>query len=212
VPAADLVAVGLGNPGVEFEHTRHNAGADAVRLVARRHSERFRAEKGLAAETAVVRSSGRTMVLAVPQTYMNDSGLAVRALVQRYLGAEQAPGSGVGGRGRGPLVFPPASLVIVHDELDLEPGVVRVKLGGGTAGHNGLRSVQSHLRHLDFVRVRIGVGKPPSPAAGADHVLRRASKAERELLAVAVEVAADAVEYILTDGPEAAMNKFNPRG
>ena len=163
------------------------------------------------AETAVVRSAGRTMVLAVPQTYMNDSGLAVRALAQRYLGAEQGAGSGDGGRGRGPLLFAPGALVIVHDELDLEPGVVRVKLGGGTAGHNGLRSVHSHLRHLDFVRVRIGVGKPPSPAAGADHVLRRASKAERELLAVAVEVAADAVEFILTDGPQAAMNRFNTR-
>ena len=120
-----------------------------------------------------MRIGGRTLALAVPQTYVNESGLAVRALVKRYLGAEQAPGSGDGGRGRGPLVFAPGSLVIVHDELDLEPGVVRVKLGGGTAGHNGLRSIQSHLRHLEFVRVRIGVGKPPNPAAGADYVLKR---------------------------------------
>lgn len=212
MPAADLVAVGLGNPGVEYEQTRHNAGAEAVRLVAKRHSERLRAEKGLAAETAVVRLGGRALVLAVPQTYMNESGIAVRALVKRYLGAEEASGTGDGGRGRGPVVFAPSSLVIVHDELDLEPGVVRVKLGGGTAGHNGLRSAQSHLRNLDFARIRIGVGKPPSPAAGANHVLRRASKADRELIAVAVEVAADAVECLLTDGLEAAMNRFNTKG
>ncbi|MGA3216391.1 MAG: aminoacyl-tRNA hydrolase [Acidimicrobiales bacterium] len=212
MPAADLVAVGLGNPGVEYQGTRHNAGAEAVRLVAQRHSARFRGEKGLSAETAVVSIATRTLVLAVPLTYVNESGLAVRALVQRYLGAEQAPGSGEGGRGRGPVVFAPGSLVIVHDELDLEPGVVRVKLGGGTAGHNGLRSIHSHLRHLDFARIRIGVGKPPNPAAGADHVLRRASRAERDLIAVAIEVAADAVECMLTDGPEVAMNRFNSRG
>jgi PTH1 family peptidyl-tRNA hydrolase len=211
VPTADLVAVGLGNPGVEYEGTRHNAGADAVRLVARRHSQRLRPEKGVSAETAVVRTDGRTLVLAVPQTYVNDSGLAVRALVRRYLAAEEARGSGEGGRGRGPLVFSPDSLVIVHDELDLEPGMVRVKLGGGTAGHNGLRSIESHLHHLDFVRVRIGVGKPPSPAAGASHVLRRASRADRELISGAIEDAADAVECLLTDGLEVTMNRFNTR-
>jgi PTH1 family peptidyl-tRNA hydrolase len=211
VPVADLLAVGIGNPGLEYQGTRHNAGAEAVRLVAERHSARLRGEKGLAAETAVVRIGGRTLVLAVPQTYVNESGLAVRALARRYLGAKQGQGPGEGGRGRGPFEFSSGSLVVVHDELDLEPGVVRVKLGGGTAGHNGLRSIQSHLRHLDFVRIRIGVGKPPNPAAGADHVLRRASPRERELIATAVELAADAVEYLLTDGVEATMNRFNTR-
>jgi PTH1 family peptidyl-tRNA hydrolase len=211
VPVADVLAVGLGNPGVEYEGTRHNAGAAAVRLVAARHSARLRAEKGTSAETAVVRMGGKALVLAVPQTYMNEGGIAVRALVRRYLAAEEAEGSGEGGRGRGPLVFAPAALVIVHDELDLEPGVVRVKLGGGTAGHNGLRSIQSHLRHLDFVRVRIGVGKPPNPAAGADYVLRRASRADSALIAEAVEVAADAVECLVAEGPDVAMSKFNAR-
>ena len=211
MPSVDLLAVGLGNPGAEYEGTRHNAGAEAVRLLARRHLEKLRAERGASAEAAVVRISGKTLVLAVPQTYVNESGLAVRALVRRYLGAEEAQGSGEGGRGRGPLVFAPGSLVIVHDELDLEPGAVRVKLGGGTAGHNGLRSVQSHLRHLDFVRVRIGIGKPPSAAAGADYVLRRASRADRELISVAAELAADAVECLLLEGPEVALNRFNTR-
>ena len=206
-----MLAVGLGNPGPEYVGTRHNVGAEAVRLVARRHSAKLRSERGSSAETVVIHTGGKTLALAVPQTYVNDSGLAVRALVKRYLGAKQAPGSGEGGRGRGPLVFDPASLVIVHDELDLEPGVVRVKLGGGTAGHNGLRSVEDHLRHLDFARVRIGVGKPPSRASGADWVLRRPSRADRELLEVALEVAADAVEFLLAEGPEAASNRFNTR-
>jgi PTH1 family peptidyl-tRNA hydrolase len=211
VPTADLVAIGLGNPGPEYEGTRHNAGADTVRLLARRHSARLRTEKGSGAETAVVRIDSKTLVLAVPQTYVNDSGLAVRALVRRYLGAEEEKGSGDGGRGHGRLAFAPSSLVIVHDELDLDPGVVRVKLGGGTAGHNGLKSIQSHLRHLEFARVRIGVGKPPNPAAGADYVLRRAPRAERDLILVGVEVAADAVECLLLEGPEVALNRFNTR-
>lgn len=209
--SVDLVAVGLGNPGAEYEGTRHNSGAEAVRLLARRHSAKLRTEKGMDAETATVRLGGKTLVLAVPHTYVNESGRALQALVRRYLRAEEAAGSGEGGRGRGHLAFAPASLVVVHDELDLEPGVVRVKVGGGTAGHNGLRSIESHLRHLDFVRVRIGVGKPPSPAAGADYVLRRAPRAEREAFEVATELAADAVECLLAEGPEAALNRFNTR-
>ena len=182
-----------------------------MRLVAQRHSARLRSERGSNAETVLVRTGGKTLALAVPHTYVNDSGLAVRALAKRYLGAEQAEGPGEGGRGRGPLVFAPGALAIVHDELDLEPGVVRVKLGGGTAGHNGLRSIQSHLRHLEFARIRIGVGKPPSRSAGADYVLKRPSRADRELIDVAVEVAADAVEYLLVEGPQAALNRFNTR-
>lgn len=195
---ADLLVVGLGNPEAEFAGTRHNVGADAVRLVAERHSVTLRSERGLHARIGTARTASRTLVLAVPTTYMNDSGIAVRALVKRYLSL-------------GPGGFEPGALAIVQDELDLAPGVVRVKIGGGTAGHNGLRSIQSHLRHLDFVRVRIGVGKPPGRAAGASHVLKRPSKAERDLLDVAVHVAADAVEVLFEEGPEAAMNRFNTK-
>ncbi len=194
---ADLLVVGLANPGAEYERTRHNVGGEAVRLVARRHGVSLRPERGTSAETATVRTAGRALALAVPQTYMNDSGLAVRALVRRYLDPDDDSSA--------------TSLVVVHDELDLEPGVVRVKIGGGTAGNNGLRSIQAHLRHLDFVRVRIGIGKPPGRAAGRDYVLKRPSKADRELLDVAIEVAADAVETIFADGPEAAMNRYNSR-
>jgi len=158
-----------------------------------------------------VRIGGKTLALAVPQTYVNDSGLAVRSLVKRYLASERSESPGDGPRGKPAMVFAPWSLVIVHDELDLEPGVVRVKLGGGTAGHNGLRSVSSHLHHLDFARVRIGVGKPPNPSAGADYVLKRPSRADSTLIAVAVEVAADAVECLLAEGPDVALNRFNAR-
>jgi PTH1 family peptidyl-tRNA hydrolase len=132
-------------------------------------------------------------VLAVPQAYMNESGGAVRGLVRRY------------------SVHDAARLVVVHDELDLPPGTVRLKLGGGTAGHNGLRSIDSHLHSLDFVRVRIGIGKPPGRMAGADYVLRRPGRADAELLAVALEAAADAVELVLERGVEAAMNVVNAR-
>lgn len=152
----------------------------------------MRPERGTSSATASVRTGGKLLILAIPQTYMNDSGLAVRPLAKRYLGAE-----------------PGEQLVIVHDELDLPPGTVRVKAGGGTAGHNGLRSIEAHLHRRDFLRVRIGIGKPPSPARGVDHVLKRPSKAEKDLLAVAVEIAADAVEVILAEGVDAAMNRFN---
>ena len=131
------------------------------------------------------------MVLAFPQTYMNDSGLAAAALVRRH-GIDDL-----------------RKVVIVHDELDLPTGRVKLKIGGGTAGHNGLKSIQAHLHDNGFVRVRIGVDKPPGKRQGADHVLRKPSKADKDSLDVAVEVAADAVEAILHDGPEAAMNKYN---
>ena len=131
--------------------------------------------------------AGRRVALAVPTTYMNDSGSSVRSLATRF-GIDE-----------------PESIVIVHDELDLPPGTVRLKAGGGLAGHNGLRSVKSHLHSSDFLRVRIGVGKPPSAAEGASHVLRRPPKAVRELLAASVQTAADAVERIAADGMDAAM-------
>jgi peptidyl-tRNA hydrolase, PTH1 family len=158
-----------------------------VELLAERHGVSLRAEKGVQARAAVVTLGGRRVALAVPTTYMNDSGASVRSLATRF-GIDQ-----------------PASIVIVHDELDLPPGTVRLKDGGGLAGHNGLRSVQSHLHSPDFLRVRIGVGKPPSAAQGAAHVLRRPPKAVRELLAASVETAADAVERIAADGMDAAV-------
>ncbi len=135
---------------------------------------------------------GRRLALAVPITYMNDSGLAAAPLVRRF-GIEDL-----------------TRLVVVHDELDLPVGKLQVKAGGGLAGHNGLRSIKAHLHSDAFTRVRIGIGKPPGGKdRGADHVLRPPGKRERNELDVTIEQAADAVECILADGVLAAQNRFN---
>jgi PTH1 family peptidyl-tRNA hydrolase len=186
----ELLVVGLGNPGADYDGTRHNVGVAVVELLAKRHGGSFKKtkEKSLVAETRI---NDRRVALAFPQTYMNESGQAVGSLVRRH-GIDDLH-----------------HLVIVHDELDLPVGALRVKVGGGLAGHNGLRSIKAHLHSDDFIRVRIGVGKPPSAATGADNVLRRPSKAEREELEAIVGRAADAVEKILHDGADRAMATFN---
>jgi PTH1 family peptidyl-tRNA hydrolase len=132
------------------------------------------------------------VLAAIPDTFMNESGVALGALVRRHS-------------------LDPSRIVIVHDELDLPVGVVRVKSGGGTAGHNGLRSIEAHLRTLDFLRVRIGIGKPPGQMKGADYVLRRPPADEREILDVAIERASDAIGLVITRGIDAAMNTLNMR-
>jgi PTH1 family peptidyl-tRNA hydrolase len=187
----DLLVVGLGNPGDEYARTRHNVGAEVVELLARRHGGKLHGTKGRA-RSDEVRIGDKRVALAIPLTYMNDSGEAVAGLVRR-------------------LSVEPGQIVIVHDELDLPPAVLRVKAGGGLAGHNGLRSIKQHLHTDEFLRVRIGVGKPPSKERGADHVLSRVSKREREAMDVTIEEAADAVERIVSDGVEAAMNRYNSR-
>lgn len=189
---ADLLVVGVGNPGEEYARTRHNVGAEVVEILARRHGGRLRKSKELRATVDEVRVGGKRMALAVPTTYMNDSGQAVAPLVRRF-GVE------------------PDHLVVVHDELDLPTAELRVKLGGGLAGHNGLRSIKQHLHDDAFVRVRIGVGKPASKERGANHVLSGFSKRDREQIAVTLEEAADAVEMILAEGVDAAMNRYNGR-
>jgi PTH1 family peptidyl-tRNA hydrolase len=190
--APELLVVGLGNPGAEYAHTRHNCGADTVDLLARRHGASLRRDK-VKALAGAARIGGRVVLLAVPQTYYNDSGLAVGALVRRH-------------------DLDAASVVVVHDELDLPPGRIKVKEGGGLAGNNGLRSIKAHLGTDAFVRIRIGVGKPPGRQDGADHVLRRPGKQERTDLDIAIEEAADAVEVLAADGVAAAMTRFNGRG
>lgn len=188
---ADLVVVGLGNPGDEYARTRHNVGAEVVERLAQRHGGRLRRGRERA-RVDEVRIDGKRVALAVPLTYMNESGMAVAPLVRRY---------GVDSR----------HLVIVHDELDLPVAALQVKSGGGLAGHNGLRSIVAHLHDDSFPRVRIGVGKPVSKDRGADHVLRGFSKRERTEIDVTLEQAADAVECIANAGVDAAMNRFNQR-
>jgi PTH1 family peptidyl-tRNA hydrolase len=187
---ADYLVVGLGNPGAEYAKTRHNVGAEVVELLAWRHGARLRKAKKEHALVDEVRIGSARVALAVPLTYMNDSGQAVQALARRF-GVE------------------PATIVIVHDELDLPIAVLRVKNGGGLAGHNGLRSIKQHLHDDGFARVRIGVGKPQNKEQGVNHVLNRFSKRERAEVDVTVEQAADAVESIVADGVDTAMNRFN---
>lgn len=187
------MVVGLGNPGSRYEGTRHNVGADAVALLAERAGDRLRPSKDEAL-LSEARLGGHRVLLAFPTTYMNDSGRSVVRLWRRG-GQEDFD-----------------RLVIVHDELDLPPGRVKVKVGGGLAGHNGLRSVEAHLHTRDFTRVRIGVGKPPGgKEQGVGHVLSKTTGATKELLAAAVVEAADAVELILTEGVDAAMARINAR-
>ncbi|CAN5383516.1 aminoacyl-tRNA hydrolase [soil metagenome] len=188
----DWLVVGLGNPGKKYERTRHNVGEETVQLLARRRGDAMKGgrDNALVAES---RLGEQRTVLAFPITFMNDSGQAVSALVRRY------------------RIEDAERIIVVHDELDLEPGVVRVKVGGGLAGHNGLRSITQHLKTQDYLRVRIGVGKPPSKDRGAGHVLSRLPASEREILDVAVETAADAATQIVTEGVDAAMRTVNTR-
>jgi PTH1 family peptidyl-tRNA hydrolase len=186
---ADLLVVGLGNPGDEFARTRHNVGAEVIELLAERHGAKLKKGKERA-RVDEVRIAGKRVALAIPLTYMNDSGESVRLLVHRY-GVE------------------PDQVVIVHDELDLPVATMRVKAGGGLAGHNGLRSIKAHLHSDEFLRVRIGVDKPESKERGADHVLNRFGKRERAEIDVTIAQAADAVEMIATEGVDRAMNTFN---
>jgi peptidyl-tRNA hydrolase, PTH1 family len=187
---ADLLVVGLGNPGDEYARTRHNVGAEVVEMLASRHGAKLKKGKERA-RVDEVRIAGKRVALAIPLTYMNDSGESVGLLARRY-GVE------------------PEQVVIVHDELDLPVAALKIKSGGGLAGHNGLRSIKAHLHSDAFQRVRIGVGKPASKEHGADHVLNRFGKRERTEIDVTLERAADAVEMIATDGVDPAMNRFNP--
>ncbi len=187
---ADLLVVGLGNPGAEYQGSRHNVGAEVVEVLAGRHGGTLKRsrERALVAEVVI---AGERVALAFPQTFMNLSGESVALLVKRH------------------GITDPERVVVVQDELDLPLGRVKLKKGGGLAGHNGLRSIKAHLHTDAFLRVRIGVGKPPSKERGADHVLKRLSRRERTELDVAVQEAADAVELIAAEGIDAAMSRVN---
>lgn len=188
----DLLVIGLGNPGDRYSNTRHNVGVDALALLAQRCGEKLRADRSTSAMLAELRLGSSRVVGAFPTTWMNESGRSVAALVRRY-GIDEW-----------------SKLVVLHDELDLEPGRVKVKLGGGLAGHNGLRSITQHLGTQDYARVRIGVGRPPGGSdRGADWVLSKIPKAARVELDIACARAADAVECIASSGVDAAMQQYN---
>ena len=186
-----MLVVGLGNPGREYEGTRHNVGAAVLGVLVERHGGKWKRSKLEQSIVSDVRIGGDKVVLAFPQTYMNDSGQAVRALVRHHVDDVAT------------------DLLVVHDELDLPLGRMKVKEGGGLAGHNGLRSIVQHLKDDSFLRIRIGIGKPRSKEHGANHVLSAPSKRERQELDIVVQEAADAVELVVTDGIAAAMNRYN---
>ena len=183
------LVVGLGNPGREYEGTRHNVGFEVTALLAERAGTTL-CEKRFKARLGRGRLAGESIVLIEPMTYMNLSGESV------------GPASGF-------YELPTDAVIVVHDDLDLDLGRIKLKLGGGHGGHNGLRSLIHHLPDADFVRVRIGVGRPPPGYNSADHVLARFTDDDRPTVDDVVRIAANAVEAILRDGLRPAMTEFN---
>ncbi|EME19558.1 aminoacyl-tRNA hydrolase [Rhodococcus triatomae] len=184
------LVVGLGNPGPQYEKTRHNVGFMVVEALAARERARFSAHKKSGADAVTIRLAGRQVILAKPRSYMNLSGRPVAALA-RFFSVD------------------PGNLVVVHDELDLDYGTLRLKLGGGEGGHNGLRSISQALGTKDYLRTRVGIGRPPGRMDPADYVLKPFSSVERKELDLVCEEAADAVELLLRVGLEAAQNQLH---
>ncbi|MDI9930656.1 aminoacyl-tRNA hydrolase [Rhodococcus sp. IEGM 1354] len=184
--------VGLGNPGPQYDKTRHNVGFMVADALAGRVGSSFSSHKKSNSDIVQARLDGRSVVVAKPRTFMNLSGQPVAALA-RFFSVD------------------PANIVVVHDELDIDFGALRLKLGGGEGGHNGLRSISSHLGTKDYLRVRVGVGRPPGRMDPASFVLKPFSTPERKDLGVVIEEAADAAELLLKVGLEAAQNRVHPR-
>jgi peptidyl-tRNA hydrolase, PTH1 family len=189
--ASTLVILGLANPGSEYEGSRHNVGGDAVRVVAERRGARLVLESRQRALTATMPTERGPVTLAVPTTFMNESGAVLPPLLKRTSLEDLS------------------HLIVAHDELDLEPGRLQVKFGGGLAGHNGLRSIAKTLGTNDFSRLRIGIGKPPTKEQGADYVLQRPTGARKVAMAEYVAAAADAVETLLDYEFEDAQQRVN---
>ena len=190
--SAELLVVGLGNPGSEYAGTRHNVGREVIDELVKRKNSSLKAgkEQALVSE---IRHNEKLIVLAIPMNFMNDSGISVAKLMRRYRLSEVK------------------KLLIVHDELDLEVGAIRLKEGGGLAGHNGLRSVKQHIKNQDFCRIRIGIGKPFPNQKGAQYVLSKPGKKESQELLLSVINAADSVESILETDFDNAMQIFNKK-
>jgi PTH1 family peptidyl-tRNA hydrolase len=183
--------VGLGNPGIEYQFTPHNLGF----LTVDRLAERLKVSIGNRHAKAVTgrgKIGEEDILLAKPETFMNLSGMSVRELAVKYEAS-------------------PADLIVIHDELDLPFGTVRIKLRGGSAGHNGLESIFGALGTQEFVRVRLGIAPEHPVRDGASYVLAQFKKSQYEAVDQLLDTAADAVTAIVTDGAQAAMNRFNRR-
>lgn len=189
--AATLI-VGLGNPGPTYAGTRHNVGQMVADVVAGRMGEKFRSHKaGADVSEGRISIGGPRLIVAKLHSYMNISGKPTAALL-RFFGLDID------------------SLIVVHDELDIPFGTLRVKRGGGEGGHNGLRDISKALGTKDYLRVRVGVGRPPGRMDTADYVLRDFGSAERKDLPFLLDEAADAVEMLIREGLTAAQQKFHP--
>ena len=182
-----LLVIGLGNPGPQYAKTRHNIGFMVADLLADRLGATFKVHKRSGAEIVTSTVGQRQVVLAKPRTYMNESGRHVGPLAKFYS-------------------VPPADVIVIHDELDIDFGRIRLKLGGGEGGHNGLRSVVNALGTKDFQRVRIGIGRPPGRKDPAAFVLELFTAAERKEVPAILEQAADATELLIETGLESAQN------
>jgi peptidyl-tRNA hydrolase, PTH1 family len=185
--AEPLLVVGLGNPGPQYATTRHNIGFLVADVLADRIGSGFKVHKKSGADVVTGRLGDKSVVLAKPRTYMNESGRQVGPLAKFYSVA-------------------PADVIVLHDELDIDFGRIRLKFGGGVAGHNGLRSVSAALGTNDFKRVRIGIGRPPGRQSGASFVLENFNSRERPELGTIVEQSADAAELLVGLGLEPAQN------
>lgn len=184
------LVVGLGNPGQQYAATRHNVGYLATDILLNRHGGKLSPYKGAPAHTADFRIGDNKVIVVRSTTYMNDSGRAVGPVAKFFK-------------------IEPEQIIVVHDELDLEFGQLRTKLGGGVNGHNGLKSIRSVLTTPEFLRVRIGIGRPPGQQDAASFVLAGFTTEENKHVGVYLEEAADAVESLITAGLEATQNKFN---
>ena len=186
--------MGLGNPGPGYAGNRHNVGAMVLDVLADRAGIRLSAGKGPRARAVAGegRLAGRRVVLARPLTYMNESGGPVRGLLDYHK-------------------LPVEDLVVLHDELDIPFSVVRLKRGGGEGGHNGLRSISRSTGTRDYLRVRVGIGRPPGRQDPADFVLKDFSSTERKELDLLIAEAADAAELLVAKGLEVAQNEVHPR-
>ncbi len=187
-----FLVVGLGNPGKEYVGTRHNVGAAVVEALAEAHNCVLRKSRDQSL-TAEISLEGKKVLLAFPQTFMNNSGQAVSSIMRR---------NGISN---------PENLIVVHDEMDTPPGDLRIKFGGGLAGHNGLKSITNHLHTQDYLRLRLGIGKPADKDSGANYVLKRPSKTEQEIFSQAIQKAIEAIEALILEGKDAAMARFNNR-
>lgn len=188
----DAIVVGLGNPGPDYAATRHNIGHMVVEELAHRGGTRLSTNRKVNAQSATVRLGATPAVIAVPRSYMNLSGGPVAALA-KYHSVE------------------PTNVIVIHDDLDLPMGAVKLKRGGGTGGHNGLKDISKALDTPDYIRVRCGIDRPPGRMDPAAYVLKPFNSSQRDEVALMIATAADAVEAVLSDGLEAAQQQFHAK-